>query len=180
MILVNENHNYSYDTENLAEIFFPYEKIKMMTNMPQNTESGIIVYTGISDGMITVCAYIEGVKTEDTVKIEEAQDEKTLCPSFFTVCSQKQQAIHTRGGFYTAFAPQGFIILLRISFHPIMLKKSSEINFLSATEKYLLFRQWRKVKTKLFLFPAETVFSLCFNTFLPYKVLLLLIRFTQY
>ena len=76
MILVNENHNYSYDTENLAEIFFPYEKIKMMTNMPQNTESGIIVYTGISDGMITVCAYIEGVKTEDTVKIEEAQDEK--------------------------------------------------------------------------------------------------------
>lgn len=83
MILVNENHNYSYDTENLSEIFFPYEKIKMMPHMPQNTDSGIIVYTGISDGSITVCAFIDGVKTAETVKTESNDDEKNVLSQLF-------------------------------------------------------------------------------------------------
>lgn len=83
MILVNENHNYSYDTENLSEIFFPYEKIKMMPHMPQNTDSGIIVYTGISDGRITVCAFINGVKTAETVKAENNEDEKNVLSQLF-------------------------------------------------------------------------------------------------
>lgn len=83
MILVNENHNYSYDTENLSEIFFSYEKIKMMPHMPQNTDSGIIVYTGISDGSITVCAFINGVKTAETVKTESNDDEKNVLSQLF-------------------------------------------------------------------------------------------------
>ena len=34
MIVVVKNHPYSYDVENLAEIFFPYEKIKVLSQLP--------------------------------------------------------------------------------------------------------------------------------------------------
>lgn len=33
MIVVVKNHPYSYDVENLAEIFFPYEKIKVLSQL---------------------------------------------------------------------------------------------------------------------------------------------------
>ena len=69
MILVNENHAFSYDTENLAEIFFPYEKIKMFEHMPPNETDDIVVYSGIQDDKLTVFASVYGKNNSSTVQL---------------------------------------------------------------------------------------------------------------
>ena len=160
MILVNENHNYSYDTENLAEIFFPYEKIKMMTNMPQNTESGIIVYTGISDGMITVCAYIEGVKTEDTVKIEEAQDEKNaLSLLFYRVLSKATGDTYPWGILY-GVRPARFYHSLADKFSPDYAQKVLKDKFLVSDGKISLVSAVAESENKIIPLSGRNSFSL--------------------
>lgn len=160
MILVNENHNYSYDTENLAEIFFPYEKIKMMTNMPQNTESGIIVYTGISDGTITVCAYIEGVKTEDTVKIEEAQDEKNaLSLLFYRVLSKATGDTYPWGILY-GVRPARFYHSLADKFSPDYAQKVLRDKFLVSDGKISLVSAVAESENKIIPLSGRNSFSL--------------------
>lgn len=160
MILVNENHNYSYDTENLAEIFFPYEKIKMMTNMPQNTESGIIVYTGISDGMITVCAYIEGVKTEDTVKIEETQDEKNaLSLLFYRVLSKATGDTYPWGILY-GVRPARFYHSLADKFSPDYAQKVLKDKFLVSDGKISLVSAVAESENKIIPLSGRNSFSL--------------------
>ncbi len=89
MILVNENHGYSYDTENLAEIFFPYEKIEMLPHMPKGEYGGILVYTAVNGGNITVAANINGVKTQKTSTVRSDEDEKNaLSRLFYSVLSK--------------------------------------------------------------------------------------------
>ena len=89
MILVNENHEFSYDTENLAEIFFPYEKIKMFSHMPQDIKDDIVVYTAINGDTVTVSADVRGVKQSGFVKLSPDSDRKnTLSVLFYRVLSK--------------------------------------------------------------------------------------------
>ena len=89
MILINENHNFSYDTENLAEIFFPYEKIKMFSHMPQNETDDKIVYTGINGSTVTVTADLCGAKHSACVQMSPDADRKnTLSVLFYRVLSE--------------------------------------------------------------------------------------------
>lgn len=89
MILVNENHGYSYDTENLAEIFFPYEKIEMLPHMPDGEYGGIIVYTAVNGSSITVSARINGAETKETRRLLNGENEKNaLSRLFYSVLSE--------------------------------------------------------------------------------------------
>lgn len=58
MIVVVKNHPYSYDVENLAEIFFPYEKIKVLSQLPFDTEDNILAVTEMSADEIHVEARV--------------------------------------------------------------------------------------------------------------------------
>ena len=58
MIVVVKNHPYSYDVENLAEIFFPYEKIKVLSQALFDTEDNILAVTEMSADEIRVEARV--------------------------------------------------------------------------------------------------------------------------
>ena len=50
MILITENHSFQYDMENLAEIFFPYEKIKVLGELSGEKDNiTVIVIEPFSD-----------------------------------------------------------------------------------------------------------------------------------
>lgn len=83
MILVNDNHPYSYDTENLAEIFFPYEKIEIKSSMPRGDFGGILVYTGIKSGELRVSAYIDGKETTRLHTLQNGENEKLALSRLF-------------------------------------------------------------------------------------------------
>ena len=83
MILVNDNHPYSYDTENLAEIFFPYEKIEIKSSMPRGDFGGILVYTGIRSGELRVSAYIDGKETTHLHTLQNGENEKLALSRLF-------------------------------------------------------------------------------------------------
>ena len=83
MILVNDNHPYSYDTENLAEIFFPYEKIEIKSSMPHGDFGGILVYTGIRSGELRVSAYIDGKETTRLHTLQNGENEKLALSRLF-------------------------------------------------------------------------------------------------
>lgn len=112
MILINENHNFSYDTENLAEIFFPYEKIKMFSHMPQNETDDKIVYTGINGSTVTVTADLCGAKHSACVQMSPDADRKNTLSVLFTACFPRQRVILIPGAYFTACARLNFIIPL--------------------------------------------------------------------
>ena len=58
MIVVVNNHPFSYDVENLAEIFFPYEKIKVLSQLPQDCNDNIVAVTEICGDEIIVDARV--------------------------------------------------------------------------------------------------------------------------
>lgn len=160
MILVNENHNYSYDTENLSEIFFSYEKIKMMPHMPQNTDSGIIVYTGISDGEITVCAFIDGVKTEETVKTENSDDEKNvLSLLFYRVLSKATGDTYPWGILY-GVRPARFYHSLADEFSEDYAKQIFREKFLVSDSKISLVSAVASSENKIIPLSCKNSFSL--------------------
>ena len=57
MILITENHSFQYDMENLAEIFFPYEKIKVLGELPEEKDN-ITVITRACGNEISVEAFV--------------------------------------------------------------------------------------------------------------------------
>lgn len=131
MILVNENHGFSYDTENLAEIFFPCEKIKMFSHMPQNDSDDIIVYTGIKGDTATVCADIRGIKCSDCVKLSPESDRKnTLSVLFYRVLSKATGDTYPWGILY-GVRPAKF-------YHSLVHKKSEDQAKKVLKEKYLV------------------------------------------
>lgn len=128
--------------------------------MPQNTESGIIVYTGISDGMITVCAYIEGVKTEDTVKIEETQDEKNaLSLLFYRVLSKATGDTYPWGILY-GVRPARFYHSLADKFSPDYAQKVLKDKFLVSDGKISLVSAVAESENKIIPLSGRNSFSL--------------------
>lgn len=57
MILITENHSFQYDMENLAEIFFPYEKIKVLGEL-SGEKDNITVITRACGNEISVEAFV--------------------------------------------------------------------------------------------------------------------------
>lgn len=131
MILVNENHNYSYDTENLCEIFFPYEKIQMLPHMPNGEYGGIVVYTGINGSSVTVKAFIDGKETAQTLELKTGDDVKnSLSRLFYSVLSKATGDEYPWGILY-GVRPAKF-------YHSLVNKKSEDYAKEILREKYLV------------------------------------------
>lgn len=88
MVIEIKNHSYSYDIENIAEIFFPYEKIKMIENSSA-PEDNIRVVTEICGNTETVDAVVYDKQLKDSVIIKEESDGKSeLSVLFYSVLSR--------------------------------------------------------------------------------------------
>lgn len=88
MVIEIKNHSYSYDIENIAEIFFPYEKIKMIEN-GSAPEDNIRVVTEICGNTATVDAAVYDKQLKDSVIIKEESDGKSeLSVLFYSVLSR--------------------------------------------------------------------------------------------
>lgn len=88
MVIEIKNHSYSYDIENIAEIFFPYEKIKMIEN-GSAPEDNIRVVTEICGNTATVDAFVYDKQLKDSVIIKEESDGKSeLSVLFYSVLSR--------------------------------------------------------------------------------------------
>lgn len=87
MVIEIKNHSYSYDIENIAEIFFPYEKIKMIES-GSAPEDNIRVVTEISGNTATVDAVVYDKHLKDNAIIKEESDGKSeLSVLFYSVFS---------------------------------------------------------------------------------------------
>lgn len=88
MVIEIKNHSYSYDIENIAEIFFPYEKIKMIEN-GSAPEDNIRVVTEICGNTATVDAAVYDKQLKDSAIIKEESDGKSeLSVLFYSVLSR--------------------------------------------------------------------------------------------
>lgn len=88
MVIEIKNHSYSYDIENIAEIFFPYEKIKM-TDGGSVPEDNICVLTEICNNKAIVDAAVYDKHLKDSVIIKEESDGKSeLSVLFYSVLSR--------------------------------------------------------------------------------------------
>lgn len=88
MVIEIKNHSYSYDIENIAEIFFPYEKIKMIEN-GSAPEDNIRVVTEICGNTATVDAAVYDKQLKDSAIIKEESDGKSeLSVLFYSVFSR--------------------------------------------------------------------------------------------
>ena len=88
MVIEIKNHSYRYDIENIAEIFFPYEKIKMIEN-GSAPEDNIRVVTEICGNTATVDAVVYDKQLKDSVIIKEESDGKSeLSVLFYSVLSR--------------------------------------------------------------------------------------------
>lgn len=72
MVIIIKNHSYQFDMENICEIFFPYEKIKVCENQT-DTEDPIIVITCIDGNALIVDARVY----DKSKRAVQAADDRT-------------------------------------------------------------------------------------------------------
>ena len=87
MTIVCKNHPYRYDIENLAEIFFPYEKIKMTSALPEERDS-VFVVTELNGDVITVDAAVYDRHLKQSLTLDaDADRQNALSVLFYRVLS---------------------------------------------------------------------------------------------
>ncbi len=87
MIIVCKNHPYQYDMENLAEIFFPYEKIKMAEEIPAQRDE-VFVITEINGDTLTVDATVYDRQLAKSLSVSpDADRQNALSVLFYGVMS---------------------------------------------------------------------------------------------
>lgn len=160
MILVNENHGFSYDTENLAEIFFPYEKIKMFEYMPQNERDDIIVRTSVSDDIVTVTADIRGKKCRLSEKLFPDSDRKNaLSVLFYRVLSEATGDSYPWGILY-GVRPARFYHSLVKKYSENQAKRILREKFLVSNDKISLVSSVAENEDKVISLSRDNSFSL--------------------
>lgn len=88
MVIEIKNHSYSYDIENIAEIFFPYEKIKMIEN-GASPDDNIRIVTEIENNLAIVDAVVYDKHFKDSSVIKKDSDGKSeLSVLFYNVLSK--------------------------------------------------------------------------------------------
>lgn len=88
MVIEIKNHSYSYDIENIAEIFFPYEKIKMLDSSTA-VEDNIRILTEIDEKTAIVDAAVYDKHLKKEADIHDGSDGKSeLSLLFYNVLSE--------------------------------------------------------------------------------------------
>lgn len=87
MLLIIDNHEFHYETENLCKMFFPKEKVIVIND--DKTPNDNFIYTAIKDNEIIVKATVSGkTQTEKTaVCSEEKENERKMAVLIYNVLS---------------------------------------------------------------------------------------------
>lgn len=68
MILMIDGHSFHYEMENLCRVFFPYQKIKVVSELPADEQDDCLVYTGLK-------AFPEALRISVRVKLGSYEGE---------------------------------------------------------------------------------------------------------
>lgn len=159
MIIVNKNHGYGYDMENLAEIFFPSEKIKMVNEMPQE-KNRITVYTEITENEAIVEAFVYDRYKRSVSEIDENSDrQNVLSVLFYRVISEIMQIEYPWGILY-GVRPARFFHSLCDKFGEDTAKNILQEKYLVSEDKISLVSTVAENESKIISLSRKDSFSL--------------------
>ena len=160
MIVVVNNHPFSYDVENLAEIFFPYEKIKVLSQLPQDCNDNIVAITEICGDEIIVDARVFEKKAVKKEKINQDSDCQNIMSVLFYSAFSELLGVSYPWGILYGVRPARF-------WHSISDKYSKEQamqifaqKYLVSPEKLSLVEQVAENENKIISLSANKSFSL--------------------
>ncbi len=104
MLLIIDNHEFHYETENLCKMFFPKEKVTVTHHceIPQKD----FVYTAVKNGEIIVVSNVGGETLKETIKSveNEKENERLMAVIIYNTLSKLTQ-IHPKWGILTGIRP---------------------------------------------------------------------------
>ena len=87
MLLIIDNHEFHYETENLCKMFFPKEKVIVIND--DKTPNDNFIYTAIKDNEIIVKATVSGKTQTEKIAVcsEEKENERKMAVLIYNVLS---------------------------------------------------------------------------------------------
>lgn len=158
MVIEIKNHSYSYDIENIAEIFFPYEKIKMAEI--NSIDDPIRAVTEITENTVSVEAFVYDKYLKKTSVVIKGSDGKSeLSLLFYNVLSELLGIEYPWGILY-GVRPARFMHSLTDKFGIASAKNIFKNQYLVTGEKINLTADVMESENKIIAFSKNNSFSL--------------------
>jgi len=159
MVIEIKNHSYSYDIENIAEIFFPYEKIKLIEN-GSLMDDPITVITEISDKTAVVDAFVYDKHMKKSTALNEESDGKSELSLLFYDVLSKLLGIEYPWGILYGVRPARFMHSLTDKFGKEAAKRIFKNQYLVTDEKINLAEAVMESENKIIALSDKKSFSL--------------------
>lgn len=160
MIVVVNNHPFSYDVENLAEIFFPYEKIKVLSQLPQVCNDNIVAVTEICGDEIIVDARVFEKKAVKKEKINQDSDCQNIMSVLFYSAFSELLGVSYPWGILYGVRPARFWHSISDKYSKEQARQIFAQKYLVSPEKLSLVEQVAENENKIISLSANKSFSL--------------------
>lgn len=160
MIVVVNNHPFSYDVENLAEIFFPYEKIKVLSQLPQDCNDNIVAVTEICGDEIIVDARVFEKKTVKKEKINQDSDCQNIMSVLFYSAFSELLGVSYPWGILYGVRPARFWHSISDKYSKEQARQIFAQKYLVSPEKLSLVEQVAENENKIISLSSNKSFSL--------------------
>lgn len=160
MIVVVNNHPFSYDVENLAEIFFPYEKIKVLSQLPQDCNDNIVAITEICGDEIIVDARVFEKKAVKKEKINQDSDCQNIMSVLFYSAFSELLGVSYPWGILYGVRPARFWHSISDKYSKEQARQIFAQKYLVSPEKLSLVEQVAENENKIISLSANKSFSL--------------------
>lgn len=159
MVIEIKNHSYSYDIENIAEIFFPYEKIRIINDgvLP---DDAIRIITEICGSMAVVDAVVYDKHLKESAAVAADSDGKSELSILFYRVLSRLLGIEYPWGILYGVRPARFMHSLTDKFG---IEKAQDIfknKYLVTDEKINLTAAVMKSENKIISLSEKNSFSL--------------------
>lgn len=160
MIVVVNNHPFSYDVENLAEIFFPYEKIKVLSQLPQDCNDNIVAVTEICGDEIIVDARVFEKKAVKKEKINQDSDCQNIMSVLFYSAFSELLGVSYPWGILYGVRPARFWHSISDKYSKEQARQIFAQKYLVSPEKLSLVEQVAENENKIISLSSNKSFSL--------------------
>ncbi len=135
MLLIIDNHNFHYETENLCKMFFPKEKITVLHNT--ETPNSNFIYTAIKENEIIVSVKLNGKEQSNSTSLEkeEKENERKMAVLIYNILSSLT-GIKLKWGILTGVRPVKLVhAYLEAGLNDTQIKKELKEKMLVSDEK---------------------------------------------
>lgn len=160
MIVVVNNHPFSYDVENLAEIFFPYEKIKVLSQLPQDCNDNIVAVTEICGDEIIVDARVFEKNAVKKEKINQDSDCQNIMSVLFYSAFSELLGVSYPWGILYGVRPARFWHSISDKYSKEQARQIFAQKYLVSPEKLSLVEQVAENENKIISLSSNKSFSL--------------------